>query len=117
MTSSPCAFPALAAARAPLEPGRLSARIFAHGSLELRWYAPRGRDLQTPHAQDEVYAVVSGRGVFVCEGTRASFGPGDLLFAPAGSVHCFEDFSEDFATWVIFYGPEGGGAPVVTAPT
>jgi hypothetical protein len=22
--------------------------------------------------------------------------------------HRFEDFTEDFATWVVFYGPEGG---------
>jgi hypothetical protein len=34
--------------------------------------------------------------------------PGELLFVPAGVVHRFEDFSDDFATWVMFYGPEGG---------
>jgi len=34
--------------------------------------------------------------------------PGDLLFVPAGIVHRFEDFTDDFATWVMFYGPEGG---------
>ena len=26
----------------------------------------------------------------------------------AGVEHRFEDFSADFATWVFFYGPEGG---------
>lgn len=26
----------------------------------------------------------------------------------AQAVHRFEEFSEDFATWVFFYGPEGG---------
>jgi hypothetical protein len=26
----------------------------------------------------------------------------------AGVQHRFEEFSDDFATWVIFYGPEGG---------
>jgi hypothetical protein len=25
--------------------------------------------------------------------------------------HRFEDFTDDFATWVIFYGPEGGERP------
>jgi len=31
-----------------------------------------------------------------------------MLFVPAGVEHRFENFSDDFATWVIFYGPEGG---------
>ena len=39
---------------------------------------------------------------------RHPFNAGDLLFVPAGVVHRFEDFSDDFSTWVIFYGPEGG---------
>lgn len=104
------AFPAAAAAAMPNEAGRASARIFDHGSLELRWYAPRGSDPQTPHDRDEIYVVVSGRGTYRCAGTRTPFGPGDLLFAPAGADHGFEDFTDDFATWVAFYGPEGGEA-------
>ena len=36
------------------------------------------------------------------------FGPGDCLFAAAGEVHRFEQFSDDLAVWVFFYGPEGG---------
>jgi hypothetical protein len=31
-----------------------------------------------------------------------------VLFVPAGHEHRFEDFTPDFATWVIFYGPDGG---------
>ena len=27
---------------------------------------------------------------------------------PLACVHRFEEFSDDFATWVMFYGPEGG---------
>ncbi len=105
------AFPAAAASAAPNEPGRASARIFGHGTLELRWYAPRGTDRQVPHDRDELYVVVSGHGEFVCGGQRAPFAPGDALFAPAGAEHRFENFSEDFATWVMFYGPEGGERP------
>jgi mannose-6-phosphate isomerase-like protein (cupin superfamily) len=37
-----------------------------------------------------------------------TFQQGDILFVPAGSVHRFINFTADFATWVIFYGPEGG---------
>ena len=33
---------------------------------------------------------------------------GQVLFVPAGIEHRFEDFSDDFSTWVIFYGPAGG---------
>jgi mannose-6-phosphate isomerase-like protein (cupin superfamily) len=79
-----------------------------HGTMKLRYYAPRGADPQTPHGQDELYVVASGRGTFVVGGQRVSFGPGDVLFAAAGVEHRFEAFSEDFATWVVFYGPEGG---------
>ena len=55
--------------------------------------------------------VASGRGTFVHGGQRTEFGPGDLLFVPAGVVHRFEDFGDDLALWVIFYGPEGGERP------
>src|SRR5699024_8810102 len=85
-------------------------RLFGHGSLEVEIYKPREVDRQQPHSRDEIYVVISGSGQFVNGGVRAPFGPGDLLFVPAQVEHRFEDFSEDFATWVIFYGPEGGEA-------
>jgi mannose-6-phosphate isomerase-like protein (cupin superfamily) len=94
----------------PPQAGRASALLLAHGSLELRYYAPRGRDPQTPHSRDELYVVASGVGWFVRGGARARFGPGDALFVPAGVEHRFEEFSDDFAAWVVFYGPEGGEA-------
>ncbi len=31
-----------------------------------------------------------------------------MLFVAAGAEHRFEDFTQDFAAWVVFYGPEGG---------
>ena len=33
---------------------------------------------------------------------------GDVIFVEAEVEHRFESFSEDFASWVIFWGPEGG---------
>jgi mannose-6-phosphate isomerase-like protein (cupin superfamily) len=102
---------ALAAARAaPLQPGRASALLLSHGSLELRFYAPRGRDPQGPHERDEVYVVATGSGWFVRGGERVRFAPGDALFVPAGVEHRFEAFDDDFGAWVMFYGPEGGEA-------
>ena len=83
-------------------------RLFQHGSLEVEVYKPVGRDLQTAHVRDEVYVVIAGRGDYLCAGRRQPFVTGELLFAPAGVEHHFENFSDDFSTWVLFYGPEGG---------
>ena len=91
--------------------GQRSAAVLAHGTMVGKIYAPEGEDPQTPHAQDEIYAVIRGSGWFVNGGNRHPFGPGDMLFAPAGVEHRFEDFTDDFATWVVFYGPQGGEAP------
>jgi len=93
---------------APPAPGRDSSLLLEHGTLELRFYAPRGNDAQTPHDRDELYVVASGHGTFVRGDARVSFGPGDALFVPAGVAHRFENFSDDFGTWVVFYGPIGG---------
>ncbi|MBO0721707.1 MAG: cupin domain-containing protein [Blastocatellia bacterium] len=90
--------------------GLRSATLFEHGSLEVKIYAPRGSDRQKPHDRDEIYVVAQGSGVFFDGATRRRFRAGDLIFAPAGSEHRFEEFTEDFAVWVMFYGPEGGEA-------
>ncbi len=82
--------------------------LLEHGTLELGYYRPQRVDEQNPHDRDEVYIVCSGSGTFVIEGARQPFAPGDALFVPAFARHRFEDFSDDFAAWVIFYGPEGG---------
>lgn len=85
-----------------------SATVYQHGSLLLKLFAPRGTDPQPPHTRDEIYMVAQGRGSFVNGAVRHAFGPGDVLFVPAGVVHRFEDFSDDLMVWVMFYGPEGG---------
>jgi mannose-6-phosphate isomerase-like protein (cupin superfamily) len=90
--------------------GARSITLFEHGSLQVKMYAPRGEDPQTPHARDEIYVVAQGSGMFYDGATRRTFQVGDLLFAPAGSEHRFEDFTDDFAVWVMFFGPEGGEA-------
>lgn len=90
--------------------GQRFAVALERGSLSIELYAPRGSDPQQPHTRDEVYVVVSGRGEFVNGSERHAFAPGDLLFVPAGVEHRFEQFSDDLAVWVVFYGPEGGDA-------
>ena len=96
--------------RLPTPAGKRFVTMFEHGSLALELYAPRGSDPQQPHTRDELYVVVAGSGTFVCEGTHTRFETGDALFAPAGATHRFEDFSDDLAVWVMFYGPEVGEA-------
>ncbi len=85
-----------------------SASVFRHGSMLVKLFAPRGADVQTPHKQDELYFVASGSGWFVNGDQRTRFGPNDMLFVPANVVHRFEEFTDDLAVWVVFYGPEGG---------
>ncbi len=98
---------ALAAALAlPLPVGRRSVEAFRDGDLEVRLYAPKGDDPQTPHDRDELYIVAAGAGRFRVEDSIAPCKTGDLLFAAAHAPHRFEDFSSDFAVWVIFYGPQ-----------
>ena len=88
--------------------GERFATLMQHGSMVVEVYAPRARDAQQPHEQDELYFVQSGHGEFVNGDARHPFQPGDAFFVPAGQVHRFENFSDDFATWVVFYGPQGG---------
>jgi mannose-6-phosphate isomerase-like protein (cupin superfamily) len=88
--------------------GKRFTNLFEHGSLVVEIYKPVGRDLQQAHSRDEVYVVISGTGMFVNGDGRQPFQAGEVLFVPAGVVHRFEEFSEDFSTWVFFYGPEGG---------
>lgn len=84
--------------------------LLEHGSMELGFYKPEEHDPQQPHSQDEIYIIQSGHGFFFNGDERLPFEPGEALFVPAGVVHRFEDFSDDFAAWVVFYGPEGGEA-------
>lgn len=81
--------------------------VFEQGEEVLvELYAPVGEDRQQPHARDELYIVASGHGHFRRGEEVVSFAPGDLLYVPAHLPHRFENFSADFKTWVIFYGPE-----------
>lgn len=88
--------------------GQRFAELLRHGSMRVELYAPGGHDPQQPHAQDELYFIQIGSGEFVQGEDRHSFAAGDAFFVPAGQPHRFENFSDDFATWVVFWGPPGG---------
>ncbi len=82
--------------------------LFEHGSLAVEIYKPEKTDQQKPHDRDEIYVIIAGTGKFLNGSERVDFAPGDFLFVPAGQQHNFYDFTDDFATWVFFYGPLGG---------
>lgn len=95
----------------PTPEGERSVLVMKRGTLDVRLSLPLPPNIQTPHAQDELYAVIRGSGVLVSEGKREPFAAGDLLFVAAGTEHHYGDFSEDLALWRIFYGTEGGEVP------
>ncbi|MBZ4188280.1 cupin domain-containing protein [Niabella beijingensis] len=82
--------------------------LFNHGSLEVELYKPDKKDQQQPHKKDEVYIIASGTARFINDQEIVEVVQGDFLFVAAGKEHRFFEFSEDFSTWVIFYGPAGG---------
>ena len=92
----------LAAADVPFFSG------LAHGSMVVELFRPVGEDTQQPHRQDELYFIRRGSSTFLRDGERVEVAEGDVLFVPAGMDHRFENMSEDFDTWVVFWGPEGG---------
>jgi mannose-6-phosphate isomerase-like protein (cupin superfamily) len=63
-----------------------------------------GVDPQRPHAEDEVYCVVSGRGSFRAGAEERAVGPGTVLFVKAGLEHRFHTITEDL-TVLVFFAP------------
>jgi mannose-6-phosphate isomerase-like protein (cupin superfamily) len=88
--------------------GNLFTEVFKHGTLSVEFYKPEKTDNQIPHDRDEAYIIATGTGSFYNNGMATDFKAGDFLFVPAGVEHRFIDFTNDFSTWVFFYGPVGG---------
>jgi len=105
MDKSPPPVSLSAASALPLPQGRRSAEVFVDGDLEIRFYAPKGHDPQPAHDRDEVYIVAAGHGKYRVGDQVHPVATGALLYAAAYENHRFEEFSEDFAVWVVFYGP------------
>lgn len=98
--------PDAASEMGPPVPGDLAAPILSAEDLDVDFYAPPAVDRQQPHARDEVYVVARGHARFRDGAQRHAVDVGSFLFVPAGQPHRFEDVSEGFAVWVIFFGPE-----------
>ena len=82
---------------------------FASDDLSVGTYSipAGGLDDQTPHTEDEIYIVQSGRATVVTDSGTAPVGPGTVLFVPAMEAHRFTEVLEDLAMVVIFAPPYG----------
>lgn len=62
-------------------------------------------DGQSPHAEDEVYYVVSGRGMVEVAGERQSVQSGSIIYVAREVEHRFVDIEEDLSI-LVFFAPE-----------
>jgi mannose-6-phosphate isomerase-like protein (cupin superfamily) len=77
------------------------------GSLSLGLYAlPAGSvDAQLPHAEDEVYYVVEGRGAIEVAGERRQVQPGSMISVAKHVEHRFVDIEADLSI-LVFFAPQ-----------
>lgn len=76
---------------------------FRQGNVSMIFFAPKIKDYQTFHEEDEFYFIVSGKGELIIDKERFSCESGDAFFVPKLVEHHFENFTEDFATWAVFF--------------
>jgi len=65
-------------------------------------------DLQTPHLEDEIYYVVSGRGRLSAGDRDYPAEPGSILYVAREVPHKFHDIEEDLHI-LVFFAPEHTG--------
>jgi mannose-6-phosphate isomerase-like protein (cupin superfamily) len=63
-----------------------------------------GVDGQSPHTEDEIYVVMSGRGRLRMGDEDVAVGPGSVAFVAAGIEHRFHDIEERL-TILVAFGP------------
>ncbi len=61
-------------------------------------------DLQSPHTEDELYVVMSGRGRITVGDEVRDIRPGTVVFVGAGVTHRFHDIEERLVL-VVAFGP------------
>ena len=64
-------------------------------------------DAQSPHEEEEIYVIVSGRATFWTPTKSVPVVPGTAIFVPANEPHRFIDITEDLTTLVFFAPAEG----------
>lgn len=82
-------------------------------SMSLGLYAlpAGGTDPQQPHAEDEVYYIISGQGAIRVGNEDRAVGPGSVVFVAAKVEHRFHSITEDLQILVFFAPAEGSQKP------
>ena len=88
--------------------GRPYVEFLREASMSIGLYVlpAGGVDAQSPHAEDEAYVVMSGRGRFAAGDETREVAAGDVLFVGAGVPHHFHDITEELHLIVVFAPPE-----------
>jgi len=68
-------------------------------------------DRQRPHAEDEVYYVIAGRGKIRVAGEDRAVKPGSLVFVATGVEHRFHDIEEELRVLVFWAPPHNAPHP------
>ena len=76
---------------------------FEKDGVRLVFFAPRGTDYQTSHKEDEFYFIARGSAKLVIGNDKFDCAAGDVFFVERNIQHHFEEISNDFATWAIFF--------------
>lgn len=87
--------------------GKAYLQFISEGTLSLGLYtlSAGSLDTQLPHAEDEIYYVVAGRGAIVVAGERRPVRPGSIVFVAREVEHRFVDIAEDLSI-LVFFAPE-----------
>ena len=80
----------------------------------LYFLAAGATDGQSPHTEDELYVVLTGRALFTAGGETRDAGAGDVIFVPANLPHRFHDITDDLTLVVVFAPPEYSAGPAGT---
>lgn len=59
-------------------------------------------DGQSPHTEDEIYVVMSGRARVSVGGEVCDVGPGSVVYVAANNPHRFHDIAERLELLVVF---------------
>jgi mannose-6-phosphate isomerase-like protein (cupin superfamily) len=101
------AFEYLDISRQQAESGQPYLQFMNEGTMSLGLYvlAAGSADTQSPHEEDEIYYVVSGRGAIDVAGERRPVQPGSIVFVAKAVEHRFVDIEEDLSL-LVFFAPE-----------
>src|SRR3954451_394918 len=88
--------------------GRLYEEFLRVGSMSAGLYVLEAAaiDPQTPHAEDEIYHVISGRAQIEVDGHSRPVQAGSVVFVARGVQHRFHSIEQRLETLVVFAPPE-----------